>query len=105
MEENTREQRRKFRQSIYNTPQWKNLRALKVQNNPLCEKCLEEGKITPTQEVHHILSFCKRGLTEEEVYKRAFDYDNLMSLCKDHHILIHHPEGFVSVKDLIKKYQ
>ena len=65
-------------QAIYNTPRWKRLRAWKVQNNPLCEDCEHEGRVTITEEVHHILDIDSRP-------DMAFDYDNLISLCIEHH--------------------
>ena len=67
-------------QDIYNTPRWKRLRAAKVRNNPLCEDCEREGRVTLTEEVHHIVGI-------EVNPDLAFDYDNLMSLCVHHHSL------------------
>lgn len=101
--ESKREDRRKFRQKVYNTKRWRDLRTQKIQEQPLCQDCLKEGKITPAQEVHHIKSFCKRGLTPEEVEKRAFDYDNLVCLCKSCHIKRHTPDG-MTMKDKLLKY-
>lgn len=96
------DKRKKERQKVYQDKRWKTLRALKIQNNPLCEKCYEEGRITPAHDVHHIKSFCVRGISPEEKEKRAFDYNNLKSLCRDCHIKIHNPDG--TIKDKLNKY-
>ena len=60
--------------------EWKRIRALYVREHPLCEMCLKEGKLTPVEEVHHILPV-ERGGTH--------DVSNLMSLCKSCHNKIH----------------
>ena len=97
-----REARRKERQAIYNTKRWKDLRAYMVQKYPLCQECLKAGKITPTEEVHHLKSPFVPGLTEDEKYKRAYDESNLLCLCRECHWRIHHPEGII--QDKLRKY-
>lgn len=94
--------RHKERQEIYNTKRWKDLRRLIVQEHPLCEDCLKNGRITPTEEVHHILSPFKKGLSEEEKIKRAYDVDNLVALCKDCHIKRHHKDELTMKEKLLK---
>ena len=59
---------------------WKKIRDRYAAAHPLCEECLKEGKITPMDEVHHILPI-NRGGTDEET--------NLMSLCHSCHEKIH----------------
>ena len=61
-----RELRRKERQAIYNTKRWKDLRALMIQEHPLCQDCLENGRLTPAEEVHHAISPFRKGLSPEE---------------------------------------
>lgn len=73
---------------LYNSPFWKNLRKAKIQANPVCEMCLEEGKISPTEEIHHIKPILS-GKDELEMAQIAYDYDNLISLCKECHHKIH----------------
>jgi 5-methylcytosine-specific restriction protein A len=65
-------------QGIYNTPRWKKLRKLKLQNNSVCEKCWERGRVTPTAEIHHIVPF----ISDIDL---AYDYDNLVALCVECH--------------------
>lgn len=83
---------RRERMEIYNTARWRELRLAKLMRDPLCEMCLKEGRVTPTEDVHHIVSFMT--VYERDARLRlAFDYDNLMSLCKPCHQKIHNGEG------------
>lgn len=82
----------KERKKVYQSERWKRLRALKFANNPLCELCLQEGRVTPAEDVHHIVSF----MTADDPatrYQLAYDYDNLMSLCKQCHQRQHNGVG------------
>ena len=63
---------------------WKRIRDKYVSLHPLCEQCLKEGRLTPVEEVHHILPVSKGGRHTQE---------NLMSLCKSCHNKIHHEMG------------
>ena len=55
---------------------WKRIRDRFISTHPLCEKCKEQGRLTPAEEVHHILPLSCGGTNDEE---------NLMSLCKSCH--------------------
>jgi 5-methylcytosine-specific restriction protein A len=61
-------------QKIYQDKRWKLLRAEKMRLNPLCEECENHGRVTPTAEVHHIITIDDRP-------DLAFEWDNLMSVC------------------------
>ena len=63
---------------------WKRIRDRYASEHPLCEMCLKEGRLTPVQEVHHILPVSKGGTHAR---------DNLMSLCQSCHTKIHHDLG------------
>ena len=63
---------------------WKRIRDRYAARHPLCERCLEEGRLTPVEEVHHILPISKGGTHAET---------NLMSLCQSCHTKIHHELG------------
>ncbi|MFR3907754.1 MAG: HNH endonuclease, partial [Christensenellales bacterium] len=52
--------------------------------HPLCEQCKRVGKITPAEEIHHILPLSKGGTHVES---------NLMALCKRCHSEITAREG------------
>lgn len=73
---------------IYNTTQWKNLRKAYLMTQPLCEKCLEEGRITKATQVHHIYEI-SNGSSELEMKDIAYNPDNLQALCEDCHRLEH----------------
>lgn len=53
--------------------EWRRIRARYVTEHPLCEQRQKDGRLTPTQEVHHILPLSKGG---------THDFENLMALCK-----------------------
>lgn len=59
---------------------WKRIRDRYVAEHPLCELCLQEGRLTPVQEVHHKLPLSQGGTHAK---------DNLMSLCQSCHTKIH----------------
>lgn len=60
------------------SPEWRKIRLRKLAQDPLCEKCLEIGRDTRATVVHHIDS--------DELNNSP---DNHMSLCNDHHEIIH----------------
>lgn len=73
---------------IYNSGRWRKLKSEYYQNHPLCELCLKDGKVTPAEDIHHIIPILK-GRSIEEQKRLGFDYNNLMALCKEHHQKIH----------------
>ena len=52
--------------------------------HPLCEMCLKEGRLTPVEEVHHILPISQGGDHRQS---------NLMSLCQSCHTKLHRELG------------
>ena len=75
------------RQKIYQSTRWKKLRLAKLMDQPLCEICLAKGIITPAIDIHHKDSFLNyEGLARVD---KAFDYNNLLSLCKECHSYLH----------------
>ena len=73
---------------FYQSRAWSLLREWKRQQNPICEICEREGKITPMNDVHHIVPF-RQGKTKDDKWKLFLDADNLVSLCTEHHKKIH----------------
>ena len=63
--------------AFYQSRQWRNLRALKLQMNPLCEECERQGRLVPAQMVDHIIPINKGG--------EPLSMDNLQSLCNRCH--------------------
>ena len=55
---------------------WKRIRDRYIKSHPLCEECEKQGRLTPAEEVHHILPLSKGGGNEKS---------NLMALCKPCH--------------------
>lgn len=82
-----KDSRRKERQAIYQTKEWIELREAKLMQNPLCEICLEQGKITFATDVHHKDSF----MNYDGYFRvaKAFAFDNLQSLCRECHNNVH----------------
>lgn len=55
---------------------WKRIRDRYIKTHPLCEECQRQGRLTPAEEVHHIIPLANGGSNDKE---------NLMSLCKSCH--------------------
>ena len=68
----------------YAKTEWRKLRKIKLQQNPICEICGEKL----AEQVHHKVSFMK-GTTDEEKLSLLLDYDNLQSICPTCHQHIH----------------
>jgi 5-methylcytosine-specific restriction protein A len=69
--------RDKKEQAFYTSGQWRTVRQIKLNRDPLCEECLKQGITTIATEVHHIEDIKSGGA--------KLRYDNLMSLCKSCH--------------------
>jgi 5-methylcytosine-specific restriction protein A len=63
---------------------WKQIRSAFLASHPLCEMCIEEGRLTPATLVHH-----KRKLTDGGTN----DEDNLQALCLECHSRLHAENG------------
>jgi 5-methylcytosine-specific restriction protein A len=92
---------RKLRQTAYQNTAWRKERDNYLREHPLCEKCLEKGKITPAQDIHHKKSPFKNG---EINWNLLYDVNNLMSLCKECHGNIHAAQqGHISAEEVLKQ--
>ena len=92
---------RKLRQSFYNTTEWRKLRETYIKQNPICEECLNNGKVTPATSVHHKISPFKNGNGNKELF---LDYNNLMSVCHLCHSIIHNrEEGKTTIQDVLRQ--
>jgi len=86
----------KARHRFYAQRRWARLRAEKLRQQPLCEMCLSRGRVTPAEDVHHKISFMSSddACVQHHLF---YDFDNLMSLCKECHGAIHagviHPQS------------
>ena len=63
---------------------WRRIRARYAAAHPLCEKCLQDGRIVPVEEVHHVLPVSMGGTNDDS---------NLMSLCRSCHNKAHREIG------------
>ncbi len=63
---------------------WQRVRDRFIAAHPLCQRCQERGRITPAQEVHHIVPLSQGGTHDET---------NLMALCTSCHSEITAREG------------
>ena len=52
---------REMRRKAYNNPEWRKLRDIYIKEHPLCEDCLDKGKVVPAEDVHHIRSPFQNG--------------------------------------------
>lgn len=91
----------KDKADIYNSKEWRDLRIAKLQANPLCEKCIEDGEragvrggyIRSAEVVHHIHPI-EDSSTMDEMRRWAFMWSNLQSLCRQCHAAIHNQKGY-----------
>jgi len=63
---------------FYNSAAWRKLRLLKLDDNPLCERCEKEGLTTAAVHVHHVKA--RKAHPDLEL-----DIDNLEALCSPCH--------------------
>ena len=83
---------------LYNSTRWVKLRNGYLMQNPLCERCLKEDRVTAAQEVHHIKPI-STGKDDVEMMGLAYDPGNLMALCKECHHLIHNEMKGITPKN------
>lgn len=74
---------------IYNSAEWHRLREAKLESNPLCERCEEQGYVVSADCVHHKIPI-ETARNFEEMKKLAFcGLSGLQSLCYKCHSDIH----------------
>jgi 5-methylcytosine-specific restriction protein A len=64
--------------AFYNQSAWRKLSALYRAMHPLCARCQANGRLTPSQHVHHISAV-------KDDPERSHDWDNLEALCRSCH--------------------
>ena len=75
--------------NYYNSEAWRRLRAIYVKEHPVCEICLKYEHIEPTVDVHHRYRFMAEH-TEIGRWNSFLNYNNLISLCKPCHNMLHY---------------
>lgn len=92
---------RKLRQKAYNTVSWRKLRNTFIREHAVCADCIGKGRITPSEDVHHIVSPFKNGQVN---YSLLLDPTNLVSLCKECHQKRHQElQGYKTAETIIKE--
>lgn len=81
---------------FYNSMAWKRLRNTYISLHPICECCLEHGRVVPATEVHHKTPY-SRGETETEKWQLFLNERNLMSLCEKCHHGLHNKDREYSI--------
>lgn len=72
---------------FYKSLAWQRCRdSVMKRDHHLCVDCLKEGRITPAEEVHHIIE-----LTPDNVWNPSISlsHSNLVSLCRECHAKRH----------------
>lgn len=83
--QNRNTEKRKLRMKVYQSEKWKEIKNAHLMQYPICEICNKEL----AEDVHHISSFLIDGNIDIE---KAFDLDNLLSVCKKCHGKLHSPK-------------
>jgi 5-methylcytosine-specific restriction protein A len=82
--------------AFYNSASWALTRkAVLARDKHLCQTCLQKGILTPASTVHHKVPI-------EDAPEKALDMDNLETICRACHNLVH-PEKSFGYKDLRKR--
>lgn len=71
------EGRRHSNTKFYQSTEWRKLRTVKLEQQPLCEECLSKGIHAVAKVADHIVSINRGGA--------ALDMENLQSLCTPCH--------------------
>lgn len=64
-------------QNFYKKANWKRLRQMQLNQEPLCRECKKQGKVKEATVVDHIIPIEEGG--------PRYDMLNLQSLCESHH--------------------
>ena len=70
-------------EEFYKSKTWKSTReSIWRRDAGLCVDCLKRGKITPAEEVHHIIPLTPENITDLNI---SLGSDNLVSVCRECH--------------------
>lgn len=79
---------REFSKAFYKSKAWKKTREYVYKRDKgLCQDCLEKGKITAGEEVHHKVFLSLENINDTSI---TLGEDNLILLCKECHSKRHH---------------
>lgn len=78
---------REFAEHFYNSTEWKKTRELYAKKvGGLCERCWEQGIVTPGEIVHHKIHINPANIDDPHI---TLDFGNLQLVCRDCHAKIH----------------
>lgn len=77
---------------LIHTRRWLMLRRRKLTEDPLCERCLKEGRYTQATEIHHVMPV-EDALSPWGQEQLMYDYHNLQALCHRCHVAVHTEMG------------
>lgn len=90
------EMRERLKDIIYSrllgSKKWKSIRMQYLRTHPLCERCLEEGRTTLAQQVHHVIPVTQ-GKDAADKRRLAYSDYNLRALCEECHRRTHEEMG------------
>ena len=70
-------------ESFYKSQAWKHMRDLAMKRDAyLCVDCLKAGKVTPAEEVHHIVPLTPDNINDPDI---SLNLDRLVSVCRECH--------------------
>ena len=70
-------------EKFYKSPAWKNIRDVAMKRDAwLCVDCAKSGRITPAEEVHHIIPLTPDNIDDTDI---TLNLDNLVSVCRECH--------------------
>ena len=76
------------KQDYYRSKSWRQIRELKLKQDPYCELCMLNGMQTKAHTVHHIIKFFDQP-TDYIKEQLLCDTDNLCAVCDKCHQHIH----------------
>jgi len=78
---------RNFSKSFYKGKAWRTTRASYISKvHGLCERCLEQGRYTPCEDVHHKILLNEANIHDPSV---SLNHEHLIALCKVCHNMAH----------------
>ncbi len=70
-------------EGFYKSQSWKSIRDTAMKRDAhLCVDCAKHGRVTPAEEVHHIIPLTPDNINDTNI---TLSLDNLVSLCRECH--------------------
>ena len=72
-----------YAERFYKSQEWQRCREYVWQRDRgLCVDCLKRGRVTPAEEVHHVIEITPENITDPAI---TLNPENLVSLCRECH--------------------